>query len=475
MATSAHQAAADAPRSRTRIAVLVVLVLAAVVIAAVVLLGKSSDYRVKAEFISASQLVKGNLVNVAGEPVGTVESIELTPNSQAVVELTVNKDYAPLRQGTRAIIRQASLSSVANRYVDLQLGGADGAEIPNGGRIGTVRTESSVEIDQIFNTFDDKTRAGFRGTIGLFKDFNAGREDEANAALRYLAPSLASTTRLFGELNRNTPDLERFIDETSKLVTDVAARDDELAGFISNLSTTQSAVARERDDLGRGLETLPRFMRRANTTFVNLRSTLDELDPLVAESRPVVRERLRPLFAELRPFAAAADPTVRDLSRTIRRPGERNDLIEFLQAQRPVDRIANDTARRNGKDRPGAFATTRRALDGATPQLGFFRPYTTDLVGWFDDFSSSGAYDALGNFSRSGLQLNQFSITPVAGSTPTILPVPPELRDDLFEANVDAGRNNRCPGSIERPVDGSNPYKPTPDFNCDLRQQPIGR
>ncbi len=73
------------------------------------------------------------------------------------------------------------------------------------------------------------------------------------------------------------------------------------------------------------------------------------------------------------------------------------------------------------------------------------------------------------------MQLNQFSFTPAAGSTPEILPVPPELRDDLFEAIVDSGRNNRCPGSIERPVDGSNPFKPTPDFNCDLAQQPIGR
>ena len=43
-------------------------------------------------------------------------------------------DYAPLRRGTRAIVRQASLSGVANRYVDLQLPPGDRtATIPRNG------------------------------------------------------------------------------------------------------------------------------------------------------------------------------------------------------------------------------------------------------------------------------------------------------------------------------------------------------
>ena len=468
---AAGAAAEGAGRQRARSIVVAAVALVAAVAATLFLLADGERYRVTATFITASQLVKGNEVRVAGEAVGTVEAIDLTDDSQASVKLSIDEDFAPLRQGTRATIRQASLSGVANRYIDLQLGGADGGPIADGGRIGTARTEANVEIDQLFNTFDRETRAGVRGTIALFRDFNAGREDEANAALRYLSPSLASSSRLFREINRNTPDLERFIVETSELVTDVAARDDELAGLISNLSTAMGALASRRDDLGDAFGTLPSFMRRANTTFANLRATLDDLDPLVEEARPVVRDRLRPLFAQLRPFAQGAEPTVRDLSRTIRQDGPGNDLVEFLRAQPPVDRIANDTAERNGRERPGAFAETRGALKGATPQVAYFRPYTTDLIGWFDDFSSSGVYDALGGFSRSGLQLNQFTFTPAAG----FLPVPPQLRDEVLQGSVDTGRNNRCPGSIERRAeDGSNPYRPSPQFNCDPGQQPIG-
>jgi phospholipid/cholesterol/gamma-HCH transport system substrate-binding protein len=320
--------------------------------------------------------------------------------------------------------------------------------------------------------FDPKTRAATQKTLRFLRDVNRGREARANAAIQYLNPALSASSRLFGELDRNKADFQRFIVATSGLVTDLSARDDDLAGLVTNLGTTMDALARERAGLGESVALLPRFLRRTNTTFVNLRAALDDLDPLVTVSKPIVRDRLRPLFAQLRPFARDAAPTVRDLSKTIRRPGANNDLVELLRLQPAVDKIANSTADRNGKQRPGAFPATRAAVDGATPQAAFWRPYAPDLVGWFDDFSSSGAYDALGSFSRAGLELNQFTLLPTLDA---ILPVPPALRDALTGGTLAIGRNNRCPGSNERrAADGSNPYRPTPDFNCDPKQVPLG-
>jgi phospholipid/cholesterol/gamma-HCH transport system substrate-binding protein len=445
--------------------------LAAVAILVVVLTG-GDRYEVTAKFVSASQLVKGNEVKVAGEPIGTVKDIELTDDGQAQVKMAITEDgYHPLRRGTRATVRQSSLSGVANRYVDLQLGGQAGAEIPDGGRIGAESTQSAVDLDQLFDTFDPQARAGVKGTVRLLRDFQAGREDEANQALRYFNPALASSSRLFAELNRNTPDFRRFIDETAKLVTDTASRDDDLAGLVSNLARTTDAIAARRGRLGEAIDQLPTFMRSANTTFVNLRASLDDLDPLVADAKPVVGPRLRPLLAQLKPFARDARPAVADLSRTIRRSGRDNDLVELIRRQPAIDAIANRTAQRNGEDRPGALPATQRALDGATPQLAFARPYAPELVGWFDDFSTSGAYDALGSFSRAGLEFNGFTLGPLAN----LLPVPPALRTALLSAGVKTGRNNRCPGAIERrAVDGSNPYRPTPSFNCDPTQVPVG-
>ena len=54
--------------------------------------------------------------------------------------------------------------------------------------------------------------------------------------------------------------------------------------------------------------------------------------------------------------------------------------------------------------------------------------------------------------------------------------MPGALRPLLESESLATGRNNRCPGSIERRAgDGTNPYKPSADFNCDASQVPIGR
>ena len=447
------------------------IVLLGAVVLVIVLTSGAGGYRIDAQFANAGQLVKGNIVSVAGEPVGTVEDLRLGDDGQAVAQLSIREDHAPLRRGTRAVIRKRSLSSAAGDYVDLQLGQGGADEIGDGGTIPGVDTESDVPLDAVFNTFDPVARVAVGDSIRFLRDTTRGREARANAALKYLSPALSSSSALLTQLDRNRPDLERFVTATAGLVTDLSARDDALAGVVSNLSATMRALGAERAGLGEAVTRLPLFLRQTNTTFVNLRAALDDLDPLVTAATPVVRDRLRPLFAQLRPFATDARPTVRDLSRTIRRPGTDNDLVELLRRQPAVDAIANRTARRNGADRPGALKALQAALKGATPQLAFARPYSVDAVGWFDDFSASGGDDALGGYSRAGLGLNQFSFAPALNA---LVSVPPALRP-LLNAGLATGRNDRCPGSIERAApDGSNPFKPTPDFNCDLTQVPVG-
>ena len=46
--------------------------------------------------------------------------------------------------------------------------------------------------------------------------------------------------------------------------------------------------------------------------------------------------------------------------------------------------------------------------------------------------------------------------------------VPPELRGAAFKAGATLNQRNRCPGAADHPADDkTNPWKPTPDFNCD--------
>jgi phospholipid/cholesterol/gamma-HCH transport system substrate-binding protein len=447
------------------------LAIGAVAIAAVVLgvllLGGGSKYTVKARFVNASQLVKGNLVQVGGAEIGKVQDINLTDDGQAEVTLKISdKDFEPLRKGTTAIVRQASLSGVANRYIDLRLPpGSGGPTIPDGGILGTDRTTSAVDLDQLFNTFDPRTRRSLQGVIKGFDQSYAGTADAANAGWRYLDPSLSSTRRLFEELNSDKPLFRRFIVNSSHLVTDLAERRGDLSGLVDHLATTTNAIAKRRSQLGDALQQLPLFMRRANTTFVNLRATLDDLDPLVAESKPVAK-KLRPFLAELRPLARDARPTLRNLAAITRAPGADNDLVDLMRSTLPLRDIAVGPVQRNGKQRDGAFPASTKVLEQSWPELATARPYAPDLTGWFDDFSHSGVYDALGGGSRAAPNVNGF--TNVNG---VLYPVPPEMRQQLFEKVASLGQRNRCPGAIERGA----AWKPSKDFPCDQSQEPLGK
>lgn len=448
-------------------------ILVAIVVVAIVLLGGGDNgYRVKARFQNASQLVKGNLVQISGKAVGKVEKIDLTSDGQAEIRLKIDKDYAPLREGTQAIVRASSLSGIASRYIDLSLpSGTHQRKIPDGGVIAQDATTTAVDLDQLFNTFDPKTRTALRNVIHGSANQYTGRGAQANAGFPYLNPSLVSTASLSQELTRDRPALRRFIGDTASLVGDIAQRRDDLAGLISNLSQTTSAIGSRRDELASAIQQLPGFMRRSNTTFVNLRATLDDLDPLVRESKPVAK-KLRPFLAELRPLARDARPTIRDLSKLVRRSGASNDLIELTKSNVPLANIAVRNVNVNGKTREGAFPASSKALARSTPKLSDARPYAPDLLGWFDDFSHSGVIDALGGVSRVQLGVNLFT---TVNGLPSLPLLSPAQRIAQLASQGQTGQYNRCPGALERNVDGSNSGKPTPDFNCDPSERIPGK
>jgi hypothetical protein len=154
---------------------------------------------------------------------------------------------------------------------------------------------------------------------------------------------------------------------------------------------------------------------------------------------------------------------VRDLAATISSPGANNDLIELTKSSVPLADELVRTAERNGQQREGALPAAAKAFQGQTPPTADLRPYTPDLLGWFDDFGHTGVFDANGGAARSMLNGNAFTL--ING---TLTPIPPDLRDQALKQVASLGQTNRCPGAAEHAAaDGSNPWKPSPDFPCD--------
>jgi phospholipid/cholesterol/gamma-HCH transport system substrate-binding protein len=446
----------------------------AIVAVAVILLSGGSSYQVKAVFTNASQLVTGDQVQVAGNPIGSVSKITLTPGGQAELTLTINSStFQPLHQGTQATVRLSSLSGIANRYVDLRLGSGTAPKIPNGGVIPTSNTTSAVDFDQLFNTLDGPTRKGLQNLIqGSASQYaNAGKK--AQAAWQYLNPAVASTSLLFRELNRDTGKFTNFIVKSGNLVSDIAQRQSDLSGLVGHLNTTTQALAAQHTALGQSLQRLPGFMRLANTTFVNLRSALDDLQPLVDASKPVA-PKLQKLLVQLKPLAEDSVPTIRDLSNIIKKPGADNDLIELTKLGVPLAQATVRDTNANGKVRPGAFPVSTTALNASTPELATARPYAVDLTGWFEGYTHPGTIDANGGASRIapvvGLgsiengSLNLFS---------NLLNILPGSNDRLQFAQqmLTTGQGDRCPGSMERGA----LYYPESGYPCNPNEVPTGK
>ena len=411
----------------------------AIVVVVLVLLGGGSSYTLRADFLDAGGLVTGNQVLMGPATVGSVKSISLTANGQARVTMSIDSGAAPLHEGTVARIYENSLSGIANRYVVLEPGAGEAPAIPDGGTIGANHTYSFVSLDQVFDALDPLTRAGLQGVIQGEAASIQGKSKQANKTLKYLAPGLASTSNLTAELDRNEPAFDGLLVQGAQAMQALASRSSQLSDLIGQTATTTGAIASQAQNLQQALQLLPGTLTRATGTFAGLRTTLDSLDPLVAESKTASR-RLEPFAASLRTFANAAIPTVTALSGLIHNPAGTGDLTTLLEQTPKLARLAST-----------AFPHLVQAMDASQNQLDNLREYTPDVIAALTDIGQASAYyDANGHYVRVQPSFFAFGLD----SQNQLTTRPPSERYQGLQ-NVSA----RCPGGAVQPApDGSAPH-----------------
>src|SRR3954469_1554426 len=391
----------------------------AIVLVALLLVRGANTHEYDLLFQNAGQLVKGDDVQVGGRRIGSVREITLTDDNRARVRIRVEEPFAPLRDGTRAVIRLTSLSGIANRFIALTPAPNSAKELDDGATLAAGSTTGVVDLDQLFNTLDPKARRDLQGVIQGFATQYQGRGKEAGQSAEYFNPFLSTSRRLVNQLTEDEGTLTDFIVNSSRAVTAVAERRGDLAGLVGNTNTTAQAIGSENVALSQALALLPTTLRRANSTFVNLRATLDDLDPLVAESKGATKDRA-PFLPELRPLVRDAKPTIADLSTLVRRPGPDNDLVEATRKLPGFQRLASP-----------AFRDATGAVKKSQPVLEFARPYLPELVGWLRDFGAGAAnYDANGHYARIQPIFNAFQLNDVPTGPDVLTPLPDNQRLD---------------------------------------------
>ena len=445
-------------RSQALARLLTIVALGAAVLAAAVFLFSSKDsYRVTIELDNASQLVRGNQVKVGGVPVGTITKLELGDDAQAEIELEINDDeLTPLHRGTTAEVRSTSLSGIANRYVALKPGPNDEDEIDDGGRLPATDAESEVDLDAVLNTLDPEALRDLQKAVHGLGTSVDGRGRELEAAIRALNPALSQTAATAREIVRDEPRFARFLVDAARVVEAVSSRDADLDRLVPATGATLSAIASRSAELDSTLGRLPPTLREANTTLVNLRALVQDLRPAVREARPVA-PLLTETLTRLRPVARRGVEVIPRLRRMVDRPG-REDLIGVLDF---MPRLEDEAV--------PAFESTVKTVEDALPVVRELRPYTTDFLGGpFRGLggTTAGYYDANGHYQRISFEGSGFIL---AGTGSLAFQAP----EDGGVAGYQTFQRNRCPGAATQPHrDGSNPWKESPSFPCDLGQRP---
>ncbi len=105
-------------------------------------------YYVSARFGSVSGLKRGAPVDIAGVQVGTVDRIELDPETMAaVVRMKIRRDVA-LKEDSMASIKTIGL--IGDKYVKIEPGGSE-VLLKDGDMI--TETESAVDIESVIGKY----------------------------------------------------------------------------------------------------------------------------------------------------------------------------------------------------------------------------------------------------------------------------------------------------------------------------------
>lgn len=235
---------------------------------------------------NASGIYPGSDVTIAGVSVGTVRNVSLTPGGEAMITADIGPAFAPVHTDATAQIRPKSL--LGEMYVDISPG-TSGPTLRSGATLPQLQVNRSTDLQQIFNTFDQPTRAKLQTLI-----------DELGGGL----------TNIGGQLNQAIPSGKTDIGDLAAITSTLNSRSQELQSVIITLNTVTTELARSdrRQQLGLLIQSSQQLMASLRREQAQLQQAVVSADYALGN----LNQGLRGTAPALAGIAATLPGTVQD-------------------------------------------------------------------------------------------------------------------------------------------------------------------
>lgn len=257
---------------------------------------RAKTYEIKVPFDEATQLAEQSDVRISGVNVGNVQKIELSPSGdQALATAAIDAQYAPLPESTRAILRTKTL--LGETYIELTPGSRKGAELEDGGTLPQANVAKSVQLDEIFRTFNPETRAAFQGWMQEAAVAIAGQGQNLSYALGGLEPTFTEFDKLFRVLDSQRVAVGQLFRNGATTFRALRGREGQLASLIESSNAVFQTTARRDRDIEALFRAFPTFLDESRLTFNRLKGFSVNATPLMRQLVPAAEELSPTLIA----------------------------------------------------------------------------------------------------------------------------------------------------------------------------------
>ncbi|MBS1863642.1 MAG: MCE family protein [Actinobacteria bacterium] len=250
---------------------------------------KARSYQVKVPFTEASQLAEQSDVRISGVDVGKVESIELGPKGkEAMALLNIDDKYAPLPASTRAMLRTKTL--LGETYVELSPGSSGEPPLEDGATLPAAQVTESVQLDEIFQAFDPRTRRAFQTWMQEAAVAIEGQGQNLSYAIGNLEPTFQQFENLFRVLNSQKVAVAQLFSNGAKTFESLRGREGQLADLIRSSNELFKTTAARNQDIEALFRAFPTFQDESRLTIARLQGFAENADPLSRQLVPVAEE-----------------------------------------------------------------------------------------------------------------------------------------------------------------------------------------